>query len=174
VLVRPATSDDWLRIWPIFATILAAGETYAYPEDLTSDEARALWLEPPPCAAFVAVGEGEDGTILGSAKAGPNRPGRGSHVATASFMVSPDARGQGVGRVLAEHVLAWAAEEGYRSMQFNAVVESNTHAVTLWQDLGFTIVGTVPQAFDHRTLGLVGLHVMHRRLAPHSSSPSGA
>jgi ribosomal protein S18 acetylase RimI-like enzyme len=45
-------------------------------------------------------------------------------------------------------------------MQFNAVVESNTSAVRLWQSLGFEIVGTVPEAYDHREHGLVGLHVM--------------
>jgi ribosomal protein S18 acetylase RimI-like enzyme len=49
-------------------------------------------------------------------------------------------------------------------MQFNAVVETNTGAVRLWRSLGFEVVGTVPEAFDHRELGLVGLHVMHLRL----------
>jgi hypothetical protein len=49
-------------------------------------------------------------------------------------------------------------------MQFNAVVETNTVAVALWKKLGFEIVGTVPEAFDHPTHGPVGLHIMHRRL----------
>jgi hypothetical protein len=49
-------------------------------------------------------------------------------------------------------------------MQFNAVVETNRSAVHLWKALGFGIVGTVPEAFAHPTEGLVGLHVMHRRL----------
>jgi hypothetical protein len=49
-------------------------------------------------------------------------------------------------------------------MQFNAVVESNHVAVGLWQSLGFHIIGTVPEAFEHPTLARVGLHVMHRRL----------
>jgi hypothetical protein len=51
-------------------------------------------------------------------------------------------------------------------MQFNAVVETNTAAVTLWHALGFTTVGTVPEAFDHPVHGYVGLHVMHRALSP--------
>ena len=49
-------------------------------------------------------------------------------------------------------------------MQFNAVAESNDAAVRLWQALGFNIIGTVPEAFEHSTLGCVGLHVMHRYL----------
>jgi L-amino acid N-acyltransferase YncA len=118
-------------------------------------------MEGPPSATFVAV---DDGVVLGSAKSGPNRPGRGAHVSTASFMVDPDHGGRGVGRALGEHVLAWAAAQGYRSMQFNAVVQSNTAAVRLWRSLGFEIVGTVPEAFDSARHGLVGLHVMYRSL----------
>ena len=159
--LREATDADWPAIWPFFAAIVRAGETYAYPEDLTADTARALWMEPPP--GHVAVAE-VDGVVAGSAKCGPNRPGRGSHVATASFMVDPAFTGRGVGRALGEYVLDWARGQGYRAMQFNAVVETNTAAVALWRSLGFTVVGTVPEAFAHPVKGLVGLHVMHRYL----------
>lgn len=161
--IRAALDSDWVAIWPFFAAIVEAGETYAYPWPMTSDEARQLWMEQPPSATFVAT---DGAVILGSAKSGPNRPGRGSHVATASFMVDPAYSGRGVGRALAEHVIDWATAQGYAAMQFNAVVETNTTAVRLWQDLGFVIIGTVPEAFDSRTHGRVGLHVMHRRLAP--------
>jgi GNAT superfamily N-acetyltransferase len=119
-------------------------------------------MERSPGITVVAVDE--DGEVLGSAKSGPNRPGRGSHVATASFMVDPSHAGRGVGRALGEYVLEWARAQGYRSMQFNAVVETNRSAVALWQALGFEIIGTVPEAFDHPRHGLVGLHVMYRRL----------
>jgi len=79
-------------------------------------------------------------------------------------MVDPASRGRDVGRQLGEYVVEWARAEGYRGIQFNAVVETNTAAVALWQDLGFQIIGTVPEAFDDRLHGLVGLHVMYRRL----------
>ena len=160
--IRPLSDADWSTFYPIFREVVAAGETYAYPEGLSSSEAHDLWVESPPGVTVVAVSD--DGTLLGSAKAGPNRPSRGSHVATASFMVADAARGQGVGRALGEWVLAWAREQGYAAMQFNAVVETNTAAVRLWRDLGFEVVGTVPEAFDSATHGRVGLHVMHRYL----------
>ena len=162
-MIRPATPDDWPAIWPIFKETVAAGETYAYPEDLTADEARELWLERPPGLTVVLE---EDGEILGTAKMGPNRPGRGDHVGTASFMVASAARGRGVGRALATYVIQWHRDQGYDGIQFNAVVETNKPAVALWQSLGFEIVGTVPRAFRSASHGLVGLHVMYLPLSP--------
>ena len=158
MIIRSVQPDDWDQIWPFFRDIVADGETYAYPEDLTRQQAEDLWTPGRGATTVVAV---DGDTVLGAATAGPNRPGRGSHVATASFMVSPAARGRGVGRALAEYVVRWATEAGFRGMQFNAVVETNVAAVALWESLGFETVGIVPEAFDSRTHGLVGLRVMH-------------
>ncbi|MFD6175972.1 MULTISPECIES: GNAT family N-acetyltransferase [unclassified Isoptericola] len=157
--IRPATDDDWPSLWPIVEAVVREGETYVYPLDLTSEQAREIWMERAPGATVVA--EGADGTLLGTAKMGPNRPGHGDHVGTASFMVSPAARGLGVGRALGEHVVAWHREQGFRGIQFNAVVESNEAAVRLWRSLGFEVVGTVPGAFRSPAHGFVGLHVMY-------------
>ena len=159
-MIRSAADGDWPQIWPFFAQIVDGGQTYAYPTDLTSETARALWMERPPGRTVVAV---EEDVVLGSAKMGPNRPGRGAHVATASFMVDPVHGGRGVGRALGEHVVGWARSAGYHGMQFNAVVETNP-AVGLWRSLGFRVIGTVPDAFASARDGLVGLHVMYRRL----------
>lgn len=157
VTVRPARDEDWEAVFPFWSRIVDEGRTYAYPVGLTSTEARALWLEPPPGRTVVAT---QDGVVVGSAKMGPNRPGRGAHIATASFMVDPGAQVRGVGRALGEHMIEWAREEGYAGVQFNAVVETNEAAVHLWRSLGFEIIGTVPGAFDHPEHGPVGLHVM--------------
>jgi GNAT superfamily N-acetyltransferase len=161
MIIRVADGQDWSRIWPFFSRIVAAGETYAYPEALTRETGRPLWMEESPGQTVVAV---DGDVLLGSAKMGPNRPGRGAHVATASFMVDPAHQGHGAGRALGRYAVDWARAAGYRSMQFNAVVETNTVAVGLWQSLGFEILATVPAAFDHPRHGLVGLHVMYQRL----------
>jgi len=163
MLIRDATDDDWPAIWPFFHQIVLAGETYCWPADLPSDRARREWMDGERTTALVAVDEAS-GTVLGTASIHPNREGNGSHVAGGSFMVDPAASGRGVGRALGEAALARARAEGYRVMQFNAVVESNTGAIALWRSLGFEIVGTVPGAFHHPRNGYVGLHIMYQRL----------
>jgi GNAT superfamily N-acetyltransferase len=168
VELRVAGEADWPQIWPFFAQIVRAGETYSFPEGLTSEEGRSLWLEPSPGQTIVAV---RGNSVLGSAKMGPNRPGRGAHIATASFMVDPGHMRDGVGRALGRFAVDWARAAGYHGMQFNAVVETNRAAVTLWQSLGFEILGTVPEAFDHPKHGLVGLHVMFQRLQSDPINP---
>lgn len=162
MLIRDAHTDDWESIWPILWEIVAAGETYCWPTDTTEEAARAWWMEKPGGRVFVAVDD--DGTVLGTAEMHPNQPAAGSHVANAGFMVAPTASGRGVGRALATHVLDRAGRDGYRAMQFNAVVETNTAAIRLWQALGFSILATVPEAFEHPVDGFVGLHIMHRAL----------
>lgn len=161
MLIREYNESDWAAIWPIFRDVVSARDTYVYDPAWSSDEARKVWVEPPPGRTVVAC-DGE--RVIGTAKMGPNRPGPGSHVATASFMVAGEARNRGVGRALGEYALEWAREQGYAAMQFNAVVETNVAAVRLWQVLGFQIIGTIPEAFAHRELGRVGLHIMYRRL----------
>lgn len=147
---------DWDGIWPFFSAIVRAGETFAYPPDLGKDDARRLWMTP----GRTTVAVDEDGAILGSAAMYANRPGNGDHIASASYMVDPRIQGRGVGRALVEESLAWARAAGFRGMQFNAVVETNTGAVELYKRLGFAIVGTVPGAFRHPERGYVGLHIM--------------
>jgi L-amino acid N-acyltransferase YncA len=161
VNIREFTEADWPAVWAIYQVVVAAGETYTYDPAWTEQQAHDVWVEPAPGRTFVAI---DNDRVVGTAHLAPNKPGRGSHVATASFMVDASARGLGVGRALGEHILAVARSDGYASMQFNAVVEANTGAVHLWKQLGFQVIGTVPEAFEHPTKGRVGLHIMYQRL----------
>lgn len=157
--VREFTQADWPQVWVIVRDVVRGRETFPYDPAMAEDEARSIWIENPPGRTVVAV---ESGHILGTAKMGPNRAGPGSHVSTASFMVAANSRGRGVGHELCLHALSWAKENGYAGMQFNAVAESNLSAVALYQRNGFRILGTVPRAFAHPTLGRVGLHLMYQ------------
>lgn len=166
--IREARPEDWPGLWAVMEPVLRAGETYCWDTAAREEAARLLWLEPAPAVVFVAE---LDGTVAGTAQLHPNRPGNGSHVANASFMTGAQFTGRGVARALAEYVLAEAVRRGYRSMQFNAVVETNTRAVRLWQSLGFRILATVPEAFSHPRHGLTGLHIMHRSLPEGETGP---
>ncbi|GEC02834.1 N-acetyltransferase [Streptomyces spinoverrucosus] len=160
MLIREATADDWPHIWPFWHRIVAAAETYTWDPDTTEDAARDLWMSP---AKRVYVAQDDDGTVIGSAYLTPNYGGPAARIANAGFMVDPEQAGRGIGRALAEHMLTEAKAHGYRAMVFNAVVETNP-AVQLWTSLGFTILGTVPDAFEHPQHGRVGLHIMHKTL----------
>jgi len=161
VQLRDFAEADWPQVWTIVREVVRAQETFPYDPEMSEEHARQTWIETPPALTVVAI---DSGRVVGTAKMGTNRPGPGSHVATASFMVDPASRGRGVGTALCRFAVDWARSRGYAAMQFNAVVESNRAAVELYQRQGFTVVGTVPRAFAHPTLGRVGLHVMHREL----------
>ncbi|MGO4383459.1 GNAT family N-acetyltransferase [Specibacter sp. RAF43] len=187
MLIREAGAADWPGLWAVIEPTIRAGETYTIPTDATEAAVRALWLPEAPDAGAVhpagmddagasprlsrtfAVTEETGGDsppmIVATATLHPNYDGPGSHIANASFMVHPDHEGKGYGRLLAHHVLNTAFADGYEAMVFNAVVESNTGAVHLWQSLGFEILATIPAAFRHPRLGPVGLHVMYKALA---------
>jgi ribosomal protein S18 acetylase RimI-like enzyme len=158
VEIRLFAETDWPQVWPIVRDVVRAGDTFVYDPAMSEAEAHAIWVVPPPGQTVVAI---EGARILGTAKMGRNREGPGAHIATASFMVAPDARGRGIATALCRHALDWAKERGFAGMQFNAVAESNRTAIELYQRLGFRIVGTVPGAFAHPTQGRVALHIMY-------------
>ncbi|MEV4924892.1 GNAT family N-acetyltransferase [Streptomyces roseoverticillatus] len=160
--IRDARDTDWPAVWPLVRDTAAAGRTYTFPRDLDEDTGRAMWMLDAPGRTVVAVDE--EGAVLATAKMNPNHMGPASHIASASFMVSPEAAGRGIGRALGEHVIAWAREQGYRAIQFNAVVETNTRAVALWKSLGFRIIGTLPEAYHLPDGTYTGLHIMYLQL----------
>jgi L-amino acid N-acyltransferase YncA len=160
VTIRPATTADADAIWRIFQAVVAGGDTYTFLPGTPRNEAVAYFLGPG-IRSWVLE---DEGGVIGMYKLIPNHGGLGAHVANASFMVDPAAQGKGAGRMMGEHCLDAARRAGYQAMQFNFVVSSNTPAVELWKKLGFQIVGTLPKAFRHATLGDVDAYVMHRFL----------
>jgi len=158
--IRRATEADFVSMWSIFHAVVASGDTYVFAPTTSREDAHVYWLNPG-LATFVAELKG---SIVGFYKLIPNQRDLGSHVANASFMVSPAAHGKGVGKAMGEHCLIEAKKAGYQALQFNFVVSTNKSAIALWKKLGFAIVGTLPQAFNHQQLGYVDAHVMHRFL----------
>jgi ribosomal protein S18 acetylase RimI-like enzyme len=160
MLIRPALAADADGIWQILEPTIVAGEALPLPRDWSRQAALDYW-QSPDHEVFVTE---QVGALVGSYFLGPNQAGGGDHVATAVFVVSPPATGRGIAQAMCDHALVRAKERGFLAMQFNFVVSSNERPVKLWQRVGFEIVGRLPKAFRHPSLGLVDAFVMHRTL----------
>jgi ribosomal protein S18 acetylase RimI-like enzyme len=159
--IRRYRADDWSPVWPILRTTFASGDTYAYAPESTEAEVHLAWIEAP-LATYVA--HEDDGSIVGTYTLKPNQPGLGSHVCNCGYVVAERARGRGIAAAMCEHSQSEARALGFRAMQFNLVVSTNETAIRLWKKLGFAVVGTLPQAFHHRSLGYVDAYVMFKSL----------
>ena len=160
MLIRAATDGDAEAIWAIIEPIVRAGETYTLPRDVSKKSALAYW-ESPEHEVFVA--EDESG-IVGTYFLQANQKGGGAHVANCGYMTAVSATGRGVARAMCAHSLERARARGFRAMQFNFVVSTNDRAVRLWQAFEFEIVGRLPKAFLHPTLGYVDAYFIYRCL----------
>jgi L-amino acid N-acyltransferase YncA len=158
--IRPANMNDVPSIWRIIGPTIRDGETYALDPDMTEADALAYWLGHDR-ETFVAE---ENGEIIGTYYIRTNQAGGGKHICNCGYMTAAAAIGRGVARALCQHSLDYARQRGYRGMQFNFVVSTNTRAVALWKSFGFEIVGRLPQAFNHPRLGYVDALVMFRFL----------
>ncbi|MDM0085891.1 MULTISPECIES: GNAT family N-acetyltransferase [unclassified Variovorax] len=159
--IRAATEADWPALWAVLEPTFRRGDTYTYPPDITEEQARQSWMTVPT-AIFVACDD--QGTVLGTYAIRPNQPGQGAHVGNCGYVVSDTARGLGVASALCEHSQQEALRMGFCALQFNFVVSTNEGAVRLWRKMGFAIVGTLPGAFRHPTLGFVDAYVMFKQL----------
>jgi ribosomal protein S18 acetylase RimI-like enzyme len=162
ITIRLYKDNDWPSVWSILEPVFRAGETYAFPRDISEEEAHKIWVSAPK-ATYVAVDQ--EGIILGTYYIKPNQPGPGDHVCNCGYIVAESARGQGIASKMCEHSQREAIAQGFQAMQFNLVVSTNEGAVRLWKKLGFDVIGTIPQAFCHPQHGCVDAFVMYRRLS---------
>ena len=160
LLIREALEGDREAILEIILPVIRAGETYALDRDLSAEAALGYWMALTK-NTFAAL-DGDQ--VLGTYYLTSNQAGGGSHVCNCGFMVAPEASGKGVARAMCEHALATARDHGYRAMQFNFVVSTNTRAIALWERMGFDVVGRLPRAFNHPANGYVDALVMYQEL----------
>jgi ribosomal protein S18 acetylase RimI-like enzyme len=158
--IRPAAPGDATALAGLILPVFRAGETYTIARDIPEDEAVAYWTAPDK-TVFLAEAEGR---ALGTYYIRPNQQGGGAHVCNCGFVTGADAQGRGVARAMLDHSLEQARAQGYRAMQFNFVVETNTRAIAIWQRAGFEVAGRLPRAFHHPTKGYVDALVMYRSL----------
>ncbi|KGJ90163.1 GNAT family N-acetyltransferase [Colwellia psychrerythraea] len=154
------TKSDFALFWPVFKNIVLAQETYAFDADIDFETAYHLWCTCPEKTYVIK----DHGQILGSYYIKPNSSGPSSHISNCGYMVNPESRGQGIARKLCLHSQEIALGLGYTAMQFNSVVATNEIAIHLWKKLGYKVIGTIPDAYNHKQFGLVDSFIMHKQL----------
>jgi ribosomal protein S18 acetylase RimI-like enzyme len=158
--IRKATQEDHDSIWEIIRQVIAPGDTYVFAADSSKEKMLSYWCGDDR-HTYVAMMTNE---ILGTFFIKDNQPDLGSHIANAGYMVSPSYAGKGIGYAMGEFSLEEARRLGYAAMQFNIVMKSNDRAVKLWKKLGFDVIGEIPNAFQHKVLGLTNAFIMYRKL----------
>lgn len=161
IKIRQAETWDWPGIWQILLPVFKSGDTYPHSMNISKDDACSYWMKNPE-ATFVACND--DGLVLGTYYLKPNQPGLGSHVCNCGYVVARTARRRGIARLMCAHSLEEARLRGFRAMQFNFVIATNTPAVTLWKQMGFKLVGVLPKAFHKKGEEFVDALVMFQSL----------
>lgn len=151
-----ATQADASAMLSLLRSVTTEGDTLPFQDGLDDDFISSQWLGATGCVLAYC-----GGFLLGMYRYGANMPGRGSHIATATFLVDQQARGQGLGRKLVKRCLVEAKASGFRAMQFNQVLATNLAAISLYRSLGFKRVGRIPEAFAHPQHGYVSAYVMY-------------
>lgn len=158
--LRKATPADHEPIWEIIQQVIASGDSYVFDPDSSKEKMLAYWCGSDKHTYVAEL----NGKIVRTFMIKDNQPDLGSHVANAGYMTAPGSSGQGIGKAMGAFSLDEAKRLGYKAMQFNIVIKSNERAVRLWEKLGFTIIGEIPEAFNHKQNGLTNAYIMHRKL----------
>lgn len=161
VSIRSYDSADRDAVLAMIQPVFAAGDTYAIDTDMSAEETLAYWTGGEK-HTFVAE---EDGELLGTYYVVRNFKGGGSHVCNCGYITAAAARGKGVARAMLTHSLEQARSLGFRAMQYNSVIATNTRAIDTWERAGFEVVGRLPEAFLHPEQGYVDALVMYKTLS---------
>jgi len=160
MIIRKATESDYDQVWEIFSKVIQTGDTYVFDPQTPKSDLKKHWFADY-MQTYVAV---DNDVIVGTYFIKPNQIDQGNHVANCGYMVNPNFQGKGIGKLLCEHSLQIAKENNFKAMQFNIVISTNEGAVKLWQKFGFKIIGTTPNGFRHKKLGLVDTYIMYKEL----------
>ncbi len=142
--IRSYEERDLPKMIEIWNEVVEEGIAFPQEEPLDPVSGRAFFAGQTDCAVAV---DRADGAVCGLYILHPNNVGRCGHICNASYAVAAARRGQHIGEALVRHSLVRGRERGFRVLQFNAVVATNTHARRLYERLGFTQLGVIPQGF---------------------------
>lgn len=157
IAVRKFEQKDLPEMARIWNQVVEEGVAFPQKENLTDNDAKDFF----EAQTVSAVAVNELGEVKGLFILHPNNVGRVGHICNASFAVDENCRGEHIGETLVKACLEEARKNGFRIMQFNAVVASNVHALHLYERLGFTDLGIIPGGFENRSGDYEDIHIMY-------------
>ena len=134
---------DALKIWN---DVVKDGIAFPQDKEMTVDEAISFFNAQ---TKTITAKDTKDDQVVGMYILHPNNVGRCAHICNASYAVSKDCRGKGIGELLVKDCIKRAKECGFKILQFNAVVADNIPALNLYKKLGFKQLGTIPKGFKN-------------------------
>lgn len=140
--VRGYRAEDVPAMVAAWNEVVRDGVAFPQVDELSLEEGAAFFAEQTYCGVAAL-----DGVVCGMYILHPNNIGRCGHLGNASYAVSSEARGHGLGKALVADSLAQAKAHGFRVMQFNAVVATNANARHIYESLGFVQLGVIPGGF---------------------------
>lgn len=144
IVIRACRSEDILQMNRVWNEVVKDGITFPQTEILDKTKGEKFFASQSYCGV---AENAENGEIVGLYILHPNNIGRCGHISNASYAVCSSSRGNGIGEMLVKDCLVQAKNCGFKILQFNAVVKTNTAARRLYEKLGFVQLGTIPQGF---------------------------
>lgn len=144
IIIREYQPADVLQAMGIWNEVVREGVAFPQVDELTEQEAADFFSNQSYTGVAV---DSDTGEVVGLYTLHPNNVGRCGHISNTSYAVRSDKRGLHIGEQLVKDSLAVGARLGFRILQFNAVVAANVHALHLYERLGFTRLGRIPQGF---------------------------
>lgn len=144
IIIRAYQSEDILQMNRVWNEIVEDGIAFPQMEILDKTSGEEFFASQSYCGV---AEDTESGEIVGLYILHPNNVGRCGHISNASYAVRSSSRGKGIGEMLVKDCLVQAENCGFKILQFNAVVKTNTAARHLYEKLGFVQLGTIPKGF---------------------------
>ena len=142
--IRKYEKNDEQEAMAIWNAVVREGIAFPQDEELTEASADEFFSSQSYTGIAVDCDTNE---IVGLYILHPNNVGRCGHICNTSYAVKEGKRGLHIGEQLVKDSLKIGAELDFRILQFNAVVATNTHALHLYERLGFTQLGIIPHGF---------------------------
>lgn len=142
IRVRIYNKSDIKEMTEIWNEVVKEGNSFPQENTLSIEEAEKFFGSQTVCGVAELHNK-----IVGLYILHPNNVGRCGHICNASYGVKSQLRGMHIGENLVKHCLKTAKENGFKILQFNAVVKTNKAARHLYEKLGFIQLGTIPKGF---------------------------